>query len=217
MRISRSWMVVVLVAAVVWAVSSGLNQAQPLAAAGGTRVAVVDLFRVFNAFEQTEVLNQKMAEFRQQIQEEGKKKIELIQIEQKTLEQFTPDSAEWYRKNRQIKEMQLELRIWESLKKEDIEENYLRWVRRTYETVNAEIQAAAKRHGFDIVITRDEMEEEPDARLGTTERRQLLLQQILNRKVVYAADGVDISHEVLANLNSAFAKAGGSASIKFDR
>ena len=41
--------------------------------------------------------------------------------------------------------------------------------------------------------------------------------QILNRKVVYSEPTVDLTEEVLANLNDAFIKAGGVTSVKLSR
>ena len=63
----KSWIVVLLAAVTVWAVSAGLNHAQSAVPAGGTKVGVVDLFRVFNEFDQTEALNEKLQQYKSEL------------------------------------------------------------------------------------------------------------------------------------------------------
>ena len=48
----------------------------------------------------------------------------------------------------------------------------------------------------------------------TSKILQATFQQILNRKVVYSDAAIDVSDEVLANLNAAFEKAGGEKAIE---
>ena len=214
MKSNTSWLAVVLTAVVVWAASTQLDHAQPAAApAGGTKVAVVDLVRVFNDFEQTKVLGLKMQEDTARVQDELHKKSDEIKAEQATLQRFAPDSADWYTRSKKLRQMQMEAEVYKALEGERIQADFLRWTKRTYKMATDETASVAKRKGFDLVITREEL----DMSVMDPEKLNQLKAQILNRKVVYHDPSVDLTEEVLASLNDAFAKAGGAASVKFSR
>ena len=73
-----------------------------------------------------------------------------------------------------------------------------------------EIERVAKARGIQVVLTREQLK-------GDLPNSKALLAQILNIKVVYAeaSPQVDVTEEILANLNAAFQKAGGAASVRF--
>jgi len=213
MKRGKSWMAVGLTAAAVWAVSASLDHAQPAAPAGGTKAGVVDLVRVFNEFEQTKVVGEKMQAETAKMREELDKKMQEIRDGQAELEAFTPDSADWFTRNRKLKEMKVEYEIRGAMEQERIAEEYLQWTKTTYQMVTDEIAAVARKKGFELVVTREEI----DMSVMDPKLLPQLKMQILGRKVVYWHGSVDLTEGVLANLNAAFAKAGGAASVKFGR
>ena len=138
-----SWIVVVLAAGAVWAITAGINHAQtPGAAPGPSRVAVVNLVRVFNEFEQTKVLNQKMQEHLDKLTAEAAKKAEAINVERDTLDAVAPNTAKWFTQSEKIQKMTIEARVWEEVAKGRIAQNHRRWVMLTYEALMTEIAAA---------------------------------------------------------------------------
>jgi Skp family chaperone for outer membrane proteins len=198
----------VAVAAAVWVVAASMNQAQVTAPPGGTKVAVVDLVRVFNEFEQTEVLNQKMTEYRGQLSERVEGRMEKIEQQKKLLDAYTADTPEWYEQWKKYRKAMFDYRVWEMTEQDLITDSHRRWIKRTYQTVTDEIAKVARQRGYELVVTQEEIN------LDVRETKTLL-QQLVNRKVVFADPKVDLTEEVLRNLNADFKKAGGADSIDF--
>jgi Skp family chaperone for outer membrane proteins len=217
MKASFGSAAVVLTAVSVWLAAAAINQAaQNKAAAaasgGATRVAVVDIVKVFDTFEQTVVLNKKLDAHTKQLGDEAEKRSQSVQSEQQLLSAMTPDSADWYKQNEKVKKMVFENEVWRQLERDNIAESHKRWVQRTYQMMTSEIEKVAKAHGVDVVLTRERLKTD----VGDS---KALLAQILNIKVVYASTdpGVELTEEVLANLNAEFQKRGGAASVEFNK
>jgi Skp family chaperone for outer membrane proteins len=197
--------------AVVSIAAATMSGAQPRSnAAGGTRVAAVDLVKVFNDFEQTKAVNDAMKAYRDKVAQEADQKMAEIKAEEDALEKTDPASPDRQARITKIKRMRLEYSVWESLEKDFVSEQYVAWVKRTYQMVIDGIAEVAKKQGVQLVVTQEQVD-------TSVTKPEPLLQQILNRKVVYADNSVDISAEVLATLNANFAKLGGPASVHFGK
>lgn len=211
MKGGKNIMLVMAAIAVVSIAAATMSGAQQRSsAAGGTRVAVVDLVKVFNDFEQTKAVNEAMRAYRDKLAQEADQKMAEIKAEQDILDKTDAASPDRQARITKIKRMQLEYNVWESLEKDFVSEQYVAWVKRTYQMVTDGIAEVAKKQGVQLVVTEEQVD-------TSVTKPEALLQQILNRKVVYADKSVDISAEVLATLNANFAKLGGPASVHFGR
>lgn len=216
MKASTSTLAIGITTAIVWLAAATLNHAATNKAAtkadGGTRVAVVDIVKVFDMFEQTVVLNKKLDDHTKKILDEADRRARQAQEEQTALEAYTPDSAEYFKQNEKVKKLMFENEVWRQIERDNIAEHHKRWVLRTYQMMTAEIEKVAKAHGVDIVLTREKLKTD-------VADSKALLGQILNIKVIYASpeSSIDLSDEVLNNLNAAFAKRGGAAAIEFGK
>lgn len=205
------WLALAGVAGLAWTVSNAFSASKSDAPAGGTRVAVVDLVRVFNEFKQTKALNQRMQDYRGKLGGDRDKRLKEIDAEKAALDAFTPDSSDWYKRNEALKKKRFEYEVWQALEMDQLAAHHLRWTKRTYQMVTDEIAAVAKSRGAQLVVTREELDTP-----NTTDSAKLLQaidQQILARKVVYSDPNIEVTEEVLANLNAAFEKAGGEKAI----
>lgn len=215
MKTGLSTLAAAAMAVAVWLAATTIISAQnkPAAApAGETRIAVVDIVKVFDTFEQTVVLNKKLDAHTRMLGEEAEKRAKLAQAEQEALQAFAPDSADWFKQNEKVKKMVFENEVWRQLEREQIADSHKRWVLRTYNMMVGEIEKVAKARGIEIVLTREHLK-------GDVGDSKALLAQILNIKVVYADSNpnIDLTEEVLANLNAEFHKRGGSAAIEFSK
>ncbi len=212
MRGGSKRMAVLVTAVVVGGVGAGLNRAQnPAAPPDCTRVAVVDVVKVFNEFEQIKALNQKMAEYRaKRIEEGNEREAELNRIKRELDEVFAPDSAEWAARNKEFTKKKIEFRVWQEVEAERGLEIHKRWLKEIYQMIVDEAGRVAKARGIQLVLTREELDEDADD-------IKMLLRQIFNRKVIYADQTLDLSDEVLRNLNDAFEKKGGAKLLEFDK
>ncbi len=211
MKRGNACFVLILVGAVGWLVSKsfsapGANPPNPCSC-----IAVVDLVQVFNDFTQTKVVNRKMLEVRKKLSEEKDKRQADIDADKTALNAFNPNTADWFKRNQELKKKRIDFTVWQEMTLEELGEHHLRWTRRTYEMLIDEIAATAKKHGVQLVVTREELDM-PDT-ADTKTQMQAITQQIFNRKVVYSDPSLDLSAEVLANLNAAFEKNGGEKAI----
>ena len=211
MKRGSFWFLLAVVVAGGWMVSNAFSAGKADAWAGGTRVAVIDLVKVFNEFKQTQVLNKKMEEKKSKIGEEADRRQEEMNAEKTALDAFAPDSADWYKRSTALKKKQFEYEVWRNLEMDEIGDHHLRWTKRTYEMVTAEVARVAQKHNVQLVLTHEQLEM-PQTR-DTSKLMQALYQQILSRKVVYSDPGIEITEEVLVALNEAFDKAGGEKSL----
>lgn len=211
MKGGKNILLVMAAIAVISVAAATMSDAQQRSnAAGGTRVAAVDLVKVFNDFEQTKAVNDAMKAYRDKVAQEADQKMAEIKAEEDALEKTDPASLDRQARITKIKRMRLEYSVWESLEKDFVSEQYVAWVKRTYQMVIDGIAEVAKKQGVQLVVTQEQVD-------TSVTKPEPLLQQILNRKVVYADNSVDISAEVLATLNANFAKLGGPASVHFGR
>lgn len=200
---------VAVAAVAVWGgAASGAGQA--VNPAGGTRVAVVDLVRVFNEFDQTRVLNQKMSLLEDELRGEDQRKTAEIESQKNALNAFAPDSAEYKKQSEALKRLMIEYQVWKSMEQDRVAQAHLRWVNRTYRRVEEEVAAIAQARNFQLVITKEELD------TSITDSK-VMLKQIVGRKVLFADASVDLTDEVLARLNAAFQKAGGARAIDFNK
>ena len=211
MKGGRNILLAIVTIGLISAVAATMNAAQQKAnSTGGTRVAVVDLVKVFNDFEQTKAVNDAMRVYRDTIGQEADRRMAEIKAEEDALEKTAPNSPDRQARITKIKRMRLEYGVWEQMEKDFVSEQYVAWVKKTYQAVIDGIAEVAKKQGYQLVITQEQVD-------TSVTKPEALLQQILNRKVVYADDSVDMSAEVLATLNANFAKQGGPASVHFGK
>ena len=178
------------------------------APAGGTKVAVVNLLEVFNDFEQTKTVNEQMVAYRAKLTTDGEQRMQKAKEKKAMLDRFNPDTPDYRKQRKEYLSMMAENTFWQEEQKALVERNHRKWIEKTYDELMAEIGRVAKKQGYQIVITQEEL----DRSISDT---KLLMQQMITRKVVYAEESVDVTAVVLANLNAAFAKAGGANSVDF--
>ena len=169
---------------------------RPEAAGGGAagRVAVVNIVKVFNEFQQTKELNTQFEQRRQEVQLEVDSRDREIELKARELEAFHPDSTDYNQRRRELLRLQIDRDNYMRLAEIDVRDQFKTWTERTYEMVCTAAAKVAERHGFDLVLTSEDLNTEvPDA--------NALKQQIRLRHVIYADDRADITAEVLDMLN----------------
>jgi len=210
----KNWLAVGLVglvagtAVVTWrGTASGADQAPP----GGTRVAVVDLVTVFNEYELTKTLNERMSDLEASLRDQDQKKVAEIDAQTKAAQVFQPDSAEYVKANKELFELKVRYQVWKGSTQDEVGQKHLAWVNYTYSKVEAEVAAMAKARGFQLVVTREDLD------TSVTDSK-VMLKQIIGRKVIYSDQSIDLTKDVLTNLNNAFnQKDGGAKAIDFDK
>ena len=208
MNRGTKWMLIVAGAACVWMASATMNLAGQQPPTGGTSVAVVNLVEIFNQFEQTKAVNEQVGRHRTQLGADAKAKQAKITGLREARDARNPNTKEWFAADKEFKKAQFEFGVWESIEKQSTIDAHQWWIKKTYNDITDEVGRVAKAKGYHVVLTEENLDDNSD---DTT----VLLRQIFNRKVIYSDSAIDLTDQVLANLNNAFKQAGGAATVKF--
>jgi Skp family chaperone for outer membrane proteins len=164
-----------------------------------TRVAVVDVVKIFANYQRAKDLEIKLTERRKTIklEDEGRaKKIE--SMEQELRDGLNPASAEYEKRLGELTKASVERESW--LKFEDAREmqERFRLTDDMYKEVCKVTGVVARQLNFQLVINSDDTNADP---------KQDIFRKIDRKKVVYAESSIDITDQVLSKLNELY-KAG---------
>ncbi len=165
--------------------------------AGGGRVAVIDVVRAFNEYQRQKDLEAELQELKQKLQAEQEQRRGRIEAMQATLDAMDQNDPTYAEKMRELLAEQIELKNWMDLAQADMQREIGVWTARVYQEIVTASQQVAEARGFDLVLAH-----EPFKPAGIDP--ETIRQQIRSRKVVYAADKVDITDAVLEALNKAY-------------
>jgi Skp family chaperone for outer membrane proteins len=209
MSFSRSIAGLVAAGAVGAAVAVASQQAGANArmAPAPTRVATVDLVKVIERLDER-------AEWEVQISSIGKKVQEEFAAKRKALEEMarqleSASEAERPGIRDRLAFEQLQFEQWERIKKVEIaRERALMW-QSMYRNVRAESQKLADAEGWDVVMVNDgvtEVQLQRDAKVPLEQQAQ---EQIVRRRILFAARATDVTDQLVVRMNNARAAAGG--------
>jgi Skp family chaperone for outer membrane proteins len=186
-------------AAVSSLVMLGKTIAQPLGVPAGTptRVAVCNIVEVFQKYQRAQDLTVKLNERKGTIEAENERRVKELQAKQLELEGLKPGMPEHDKLLEQIRRMQLERQLWLKMEEESILRDHLRLTEEMFKEIREAVGSLAKEQGFELVL-----QLEP----GDIEARnaQELIAQIDRQKILYYADGMDITAAVLQRLDEAY-------------
>jgi hypothetical protein len=107
---------------------------------------------------------------------------------------------------------QLQFEQWERIKKVEIDrERALMW-QSMYRNVRAESQKLADADGWDVVLVNDGVSEIQLQRDSKTPMEQQAQEQIVRRRILFAARSTDITDQLVVRMNNARAASGASPS-----
>jgi len=185
----------IVLAAAVWNVS----WAQP--AAGGSSVAVCDVVEVFNSYDRARDLTEKLNERRAEIERENRERLDAIEAIQTELEGLREGSPEYEKRFEEMQRLSINRKAWLQYEDQLALREHHRLTREMYEEVTSMVGRTAAERGYDVVIY---VERGP----VRSENTQELLAEIARRRVLYAAERVDLTDTVLTELNRAYGGAG---------
>lgn len=197
---SKRLYLVVIAALLGGALLLGRSFAQEHVAATVTRpsrVAVCDVVQVFNNYTRAKDLSAQLNESRDKVEAEGQKRQQAIQSMQLELEGLKEGSKEYEGRFNEIQRQTIEQNAWLQYQEALVMREHHRLTREMYDEIIQRITQLAKEKSIDIVLYRMRQE-------FRSENTRQLLQQIENRRVLYAADSTDLTDEVLAGLNEAY-------------
>jgi Skp family chaperone for outer membrane proteins len=142
------------------------------------------------AYTQT---NQAKAE---ELRSEQQRRQQEIVTMQNAIDPLQPGSDAWRNKRNEIQQKSMELEVWARMQEQNNQLEQARQFATIYQTANEAAAAVAESAGYDVVLTTGEL---PDLMRLNIEGLRTVVQ---SRKVVYAADRVDITAAVLQRVNA---------------
>ena len=170
-----------------------------------TRVAVIDLVKVIERLDER-------ADWEVQIAALGKKIQEEFSARRKGLEEMAgtmeaaPESERMAIRDKVAFE-QLQFEQWEAIKKIEVDrERALMW-QSMYRNVRAECQKLAEAEGYDAILVNDGVGEIQLQRESKSPLEAQAQEQIVRRRVLYAAKSIDVTDQLVVRMNNAHGSA----------
>jgi Skp family chaperone for outer membrane proteins len=198
MRSNRTTSVIVILAALLlagWSITAIAQQAQP---AHPTRVAVVDVEKVFNALEEKTSIEAGLQGNADKLKQDGQRRQgELKQMEE-DLGILAPGSDAYTKKQEELLIKAAELRAWGEVMNKKLQQERGLQIGSVYRKMLEAIGRIAKQGGYDLVLFK---EKEANFATASPETLSTLIQV---RKVLYSADDMDLTDRVIQVMNNEF-------------
>ena len=163
------------------------------------KIGVVDIGGVFEKYKKRLDLDQKLKEQEKEFQDEiNKKRKELIDLDEET--QLLDLGSESRGKNENLLERKnVELEGYAKFAERQLLKKYKDFFESIYQEVVLKIEEIGKQDNFDLIIKK----EEPELKSGQISDLQF---KIGIRTVLYHSESVNITSDVIDNLNASYAK-----------
>ena len=201
------------VAAVVLAAPApqgGAGQAAPGLEARAPRIAVVNPSRIFNEMKETKSLNDKMNGEMAKFEATRRQKVEAIDQLKKSRNDMRPDHPQYEELNNQLVAASADAEVWMKTQAIVNDQRQKRQTKIIFEKVQAAVGEVARQRGIDLVIadTKDVLPDGPELEKADIRAVKAAIYQ---KDVLFASDRLDISSDVLANLDAKFQAGAGAA------
>jgi Skp family chaperone for outer membrane proteins len=207
MQSNWTWPTVACVAlcGTIWMVRDDLHAQAGPARTGG--VAVVDIGRLFNENQQTRDIDTELQARRTGLDAKAQELQQSAEKAKLVLDSFNPNSPEFRRQQQVLQRRALDIRHFAETVEADIKREKRNWTIETYNLIVQSVAEVAKKRNVEVVLTYHAPE------MGGPDRAAIL-REIILREVVYRADHVDMTDEVLNVVNQHYKNTGGRSTIK---
>lgn len=163
------------------------------------KIGVVDISSVFEKYQKRIDLDQELKEKEKEFQDEiNKKRKEIIDLDEET--QLLDLGSESRSKNENLLERKnVELEGYAKFAERQLLKKYKNFFENIYEEVVRKVEEIGEQESFDLIIKK----EESDLKGGQISDLQF---KIGIRTVLYHSESVDITLDVIDNLNSSYAR-----------
>lgn len=180
-----------------------VNASRPIrVVADPTPVAVVDVGRVFEQIDERSEWDVRIEALKGSIQQEAANRQATMERRLAESEKAaTPEDRQKIRD--EVALMQLRFEQWAAVKGAEVDrEESLKW-RSIYRNLRREAARVAEAEGYAMVMVDDTVGEITTAPGTQVSLQQQVLEQITNRRLLYATKTVDISDQIVVRMNNA--------------
>lgn len=172
--------------------------AQGLTAARPTKVAVVDVLKVFNGLQEKAQVEADMRSKGEKLQKEEHARQKELQDLQNDLKILAPETQAYSQKTEQIKSKLIELKVWSQVQADSLKSESTLQLANLYRKMVDAIGRVAKENGYDLVLYK---EQAPDFEHVKPEA---INQMIQLRKLLWSADDLNVTDQVVTRMNNEY-------------
>ena len=206
MRMTRTLPAALIVGGLLLAVARGQQGASSIGQIG---VGVVDMTLVFEKAQMPQDLERIFGQEKSKIEAEAQTKKDRLDVLQKELDSgaFAKTSDDYQDRLEQLETLKLKSELWLRRHDRRMTEERKKWFEQIYRKVMAACKDVAQSQGIDLVLSDNPVD-------FNVSDAAVLINQILQKKVVYASPRVDLTPLVIERFDNEYLRAGGAASIK---
>ena len=202
MTIRRSAVSFTIAALIALGASSSSARAQ-----GSPKIATASPARIFVEMQETKDLRQQLEAQTGQLQNDAKNRQQKVKDLQAARDLLKPDSPQYAEAERAFMQEAIQFDTWTKITQAQLQGQQKQQMKQLFDKIVAATSQVAQQQGYDLVLA-DQRPELPE-NLGMINVEQL--RQLLNqRNVLFENEKVDISSQVIANLDSQYKASGGS-------
>ncbi len=173
------------------------------------KVGTVDAVRVLNDMQETRDLKQKLENDRAALIGEGQKKEENIKNLRQQRDMLRTDHPQYAEKQKQVMEAELEFRVWNEFMQADYQRRQKLQIVTLFHKVEGAIKEVAEQKQLDLVLSKQSAELPENLDKVSFEQVKEWMYQ---RSLLFAAERLDITNEVIASLDARYKAAPPAAS-----
>lgn len=193
---SGQWMWVAIVGAVLMAGMSAPAWAE-------LKAGMVDTVYVVNEYDRTKDANEDLKAETDALRAATEPKVKDLQQVQLRRDAFNRGSEEWKKANEEFRNAQVQLQAWSALQQAKIEDKHRDVLLDMYRQIVTVAARMARDKGLDIVFTKAFLSP-PQIDVNEAQGLDDLKQRIMNQRVLYPTNIVDLTQEVLKAMNAEY-------------
>ncbi|MBM4017096.1 MAG: OmpH family outer membrane protein [Planctomycetes bacterium] len=172
-------------------------------AAAELKAGVIDTVYVVNEYARTKDANEDLKNEMDALRAATEPRLKAVQQMQLRRDGFNRGSDEWKRANEEFRQAQVQLQAWSALEQARIEEKHRDVLLDMYRQIATVSARLAREKGLDIVFTKAFLAP-PQIDVNEAQGLEDLKQRIMNQRVLYPTNIVDLTQDVLRTMNAEY-------------
>ena len=166
------------------------------------KIAVVNPIKVLNALAETQDLNKAMETGQAAFKADGQSRQQKLTDLQAERDRVKPESPQYVDMTKQLTQARADLQAWATTKQQDMQRDFRDKAKLMNDKINAAIKDIATTKKIDLVIA-DQKPELTPQQMETMQPQQIM-GVLFGRNILFSADSMDLTQEVIAKLDAAY-------------
>ncbi|MCB9857933.1 MAG: OmpH family outer membrane protein [Phycisphaerales bacterium] len=174
--------------------------AQPApSSSSNTRVAVLNLHRIFDETKQIMDLNQQIKQQEADFRAEAQRRKDVIETKQTELVAFRQGTTDYETRRKDLVRLNIESNVWLQTTEAELEQMKFDWTKHIYEKALEASRQVANERGYDAILQFKEYKPEM-----VDPNVQAMRRVIQERDVLFYRGEIDITDEVIRRMDQAY-------------